>query len=70
MEAEARHEEKRKELEEEKRAKDIWRKWEDRQRMAREGDEIVEAIRQHERREEEIQRAEEEEKMERIEKAA
>ena len=69
MEAEARHEEKRRELEEEKRAKEIWKKWEDRQRLEREGDEIVEAIGQHERREEEIQRAEEEEKVKRIEKA-
>ena len=69
VEAEARHEEKRRELEEEKRAKEIWKKVEDRQRLEREGDEIVEAIRQHERREEKIQRAEEEEKEKRIEKA-
>ena len=43
--------------------KDTWRKWEDRQRLEREGDEIVEAIRQYERREEEMKRVKEEEKM-------
>ena len=43
-------------------------KLEDRQRLEREGDEIVEAVRQHERREEEMERVKEEEKMERVEK--
>ena len=50
------HEEKEKELEEEKRAKE---KWEDWQRLEREGNEIVEAMRRHERSEEEKGRREE-----------
>ena len=58
LEAEARHEEKRREVEEERRAKEIWKKVEDRQRLEREGDEMV-AIRQHERLEEENQRVKE-----------
>ena len=47
LEAEARHEEKRREAEEERSAKEIWKKVEDRQRLEREGDEMVEASGQH-----------------------
>ena len=49
-------------MEEERKAREVWKKIEDRQRLEREGDEMVEAIKRHER-------VEEEKKEERIEKA-
>ena len=53
LEAEAKYEGKRREAEEERRAKEIWKKIEDGQRLEREGDEMMEAIKRHERAEEE-----------------
>ena len=62
LEAEALYEGKRREVEEERRAKEIGKKIEDRPRLEREGDEMMEAIKRHEL-------VEEEKKEERIEKA-
>ena len=49
-------------MQEERKAREVWKKIEDRQRLEREGDEMVEAITRHER-------VEEEKKEERVDKA-